>query len=102
MDLKATIYNRIFVKLNPTYKLITKDFTAEFGLKAVYLYAENGVVPSNKYYFFPNLKIDYKFKQWPVNAFAGANGDYNKITWRSLTQDNPFMSKNIFFRECTN
>jgi hypothetical protein len=90
------LYNRIFVKLNPTYKLLTKDFTAEFGIKAVYVYSENVVVPSSKYYFYPDLKIDYKFKQWPLNAFAGVNGDNNKITWRSLTQDNPFMSKNIF------
>ncbi|MBI3234888.1 MAG: hypothetical protein HYZ42_12790 [Bacteroidetes bacterium] len=87
---------RIFFKVNPTYTIKFDKLETEFGLRAVYLFTDNGILGSNRYYFYPDLRARYNFGKLNSVATIGINGDNIKSTYRSLFSDNPFLSKNLF------
>jgi hypothetical protein len=93
-DIANVSYSFLNVGLNPTYRFEWNDFNIKLGTK-VYLAMdlENSLTD---FLAYPDVQITYPLVSKLVNVYAGAGGDLHMNSFRSLSQDNPFVSPTLF------
>ncbi|WP_439127595.1 TonB-dependent receptor [Polaribacter sp.] len=90
-------YNQITFRVNPAYKLEYLGLTLNAGLKTfVSLDPENS---SNNLFIFPDLYLQTPVLKKYVNAYAGFTGNLHTNTYKSFTEDNPYVSPTLFITQ---
>jgi len=87
-------YSFLNVSLNPTYRFDYKDFNIKLGTKAyLAMDLENSLTD---FLIYPDVQVTYPLVSKLVNIYAGAGGDLHMNSFRSLSQENPFVSPTLF------
>lgn len=93
-------FNDVIVKLNPYFEAHGKKWKADIGLSAVLdAFSNQG---STKFYFYPQLNAQYDVYESIIIPYAGINGGLQKNSLRSLSNENPFISSTIKYRNTNN
>jgi len=90
-------YNQITFRVNPTYKLEYLGLNLNAGLKTyVSLDPENS---SNNIFIFPNIFIQTPILKKYINTYAGFTGNLHTNTYKSFTEENPYVSPTLFITQ---
>lgn len=86
-------YSFFNVGLNPTYRFEWKDFNIKLGTK-VYLSldTENSLTD---FLAYPDVQVTYPLVSKLANVYIGAGGDLHMNSFKSLSDDNPFISPTL-------
>jgi len=83
-------YNRNFIDINPTYTMRYKEVDLLFGaFGSVFIDSAK-----NKFYLYPQFKLDYFIVPERMKAFFGIGGNLTKGSTRTLYTENPFLAQN--------
>ncbi|MBW7844515.1 MAG: hypothetical protein H3C45_02490 [Bacteroidia bacterium] len=86
---KTFEYNQVLVTINP-------DYTLSINNRAFVMLGFNSTIFSDsangKLYFYPEAEIAYQITPKTITAFAGITGRLIKDTYKSLVNENPFIS----------
>ena len=87
-------YSFFNLALNPTYRLDWKDFNIKLGTK-VYLSldTENSLTD---FLIYPDIQVTYPLVSKLANVYVGAGGDLHMNSFKSLSDENPFISPTLF------
>jgi hypothetical protein len=91
-DELVSVKNNIF-KLNPYIKLQTNGVTINAGINFV---QEFGAVSSSR--IFPAVTADFTLIPDYLQLFGELKGDVNRNSLKELTDENPFLNRNIFIK----
>lgn len=90
-------YNQITFRAHPMYKLEYLGLNLNAGLKTfVSLDPENS---SNNLFIFPDVFIQTPVLKKYVNAYAGFTGNLHTNTYKSFTEENPYVSPTLFITQ---
>ncbi len=87
--------NNIIVKLNPYFEAGGKQWHGDIGLMAA---IDKFSDSSAKFHFYPRLNLWYDVYRSIIIPYAGITGDLKKNSFRTLTQENPFIISQPQFR----
>ncbi|MBC7695134.1 MAG: TonB-dependent receptor [Burkholderiales bacterium] len=88
-------FNDVILKLNPYFETHGKKWTADIGLAATLDMFSNS---SAKFYFYPQLNAQYDVYESIIIPYVGVNGGLQKNSLRSLSNENPFITSTINYR----
>lgn len=88
--------NNVIIKLNPYFKANGKKWSADIGLTTALDVFSN--VGSGKFYFYPQINVQYDVYESIIIPYAGINGGLHKNSLRSLSTENPFIAPNINYK----
>ncbi len=89
-------FNDVIVKLNPYFDAHGKKWKADLGLSAVIdAFSTQG---ATKFYFYPQLNAQFDVYESIIIPYAGINGNLQKNSLRSLSNENPFIGSTINYR----
>lgn len=90
-------YSFLNIAINPTYRLEWKDFNIKLGTK-VYLSLdmENSLTD---FLAYPDVQITYPLISKLANIYVGAGGDLHMNSFKSLSDENPFVSPTLFLTQ---
>ena len=77
--------------MNPYFEANGKKWHADLGLTAS-IDMFNG---SNKFYFYPQINAHFNVYENVLIPYAGISGGLNKNSYRSLTNENPFVRPDV-------
>ncbi len=84
-----TINNHIF-NLSPYFLAKNENYEIKIGLKATI-----DAFYTNKFHFYPIFFVNYNIFQHIIEGFAGVDGQLQKNSVKSLSDENPFIQNNI-------
>lgn len=58
-------------------------------------YTNDTVKAARKFNVYPNLRLGYQLVDDKLQVFAGVTGDLERVTLNQLTQENPFLQRNV-------
>ena len=88
-------FNDVIVKLNPYFETHGKKWAADIGLAAtVDIYTGE----SAKFYFHPQLNAQFDIYENIIIPYVGINGGLQKNSLRSLSNENPFITSVINYK----
>lgn len=90
--------NDFIFSLNPYFEANGKKWHADLGLTA----AVDAFDDKTKFYFYPQLNVYYDVYESILIPYAGASGGLIKNSYRSLTNENPFINPNIHYANTHN
>lgn len=79
--------NDVIIALNPYFEANGKKWHADLGVKAT-MDAFDG---NTKFYFHPQINAHFDVYEGVIIPYAGASGGLIKNSYRSLTNENPFV-----------
>jgi hypothetical protein len=82
--------NNTIVTINPTFTSIGEKYKATLGVTAVMDNFEK-----SKFYFYPVLELSYDIFDNIIIPFGGVSGGLVKNSFKSLTDENPFVLSNL-------
>lgn len=88
-------FNDVILKLNPYFETHGKKWMADIGLAAALDLFSNS---SAKFYFYPQLNAQYDVYESIIIPYVGVNGGLQKNSLRSLSNENPFISSTINYK----
>lgn len=88
-------FNDVILKLNPYFETHGKKWTADIGLAATLDLFSNS---SAKFYFYPQLNAQYDVYESIIIPYVGINGGLQKNSLRSLSNENPFITSTINYK----
>ena len=94
---KDTLNDFIF-SLNPYFEANGKKWHADLGLTAT-IDAFNS---RTKFYFYPQINVHYDVYEGIIIPYAGASGGLIKNSYRSLSNENPFINPNVNYANTNN
>ncbi len=83
--------NDILVSLTPYFKARYGIISFKAGINFSYLYA----VESGHFRIFPDLTVNVNLLPEYLELYAGADGGYQKNSYKRLTTENPFIAPGI-------
>ncbi|MFM9944220.1 MAG: TonB-dependent receptor [Bacteroidia bacterium] len=82
-------YNRQYIDINPVYKMRYKEVDLTMGLFAsVFLDSMD-----DRFYLYPEFKVDYYVVPQKTKAYAGISGGLTKGSYRWLYNENAFLAE---------
>jgi len=88
-------FNDVILKLNPYFETHGKKWMADIGLAATLdMFSNQGA----KFYFYPQLNAQFDVYESIIIPYAGLNGGLQKNSLRSLSNENPFLTSSINYR----
>ena len=84
----STGVNNVLVSLTPYFKARYGILSFKAGVNLSYLYA----VKSSHFRVFPDLEVNVNLLPGYLELYAGANGNYEKNSFKMLATENPFIS----------
>jgi hypothetical protein len=90
--------NDLIVSLNPSFEAHGKKWHAELGLKATI----DNFKKTTRFYFFPQLNINYDVYENMIIPYAGVNGGLVKNSFRALSKENPFVDTTLRYANTNN
>lgn len=88
-------FNDVIVKLNPYFETHGKKWMVDIGLAAT---LDAFSQKSAKFYFYPQLNAQFDVYESIIIPYAGINGGLQKNSLRSLSNENPFITSNINYK----
>lgn len=88
-DSGSNSYKRVFVDVNPTYRLNMDRSYIMLGFNSTFFNDTNGT----KFHFFPKAEIGYKIIPNALTVYGGIRGDLKRHTLRSISNENPFIRR---------
>ena len=90
-------YSLITAKIQPEYAFSFKMFSMKYGAKfIVSLDTEN---KATNFFVFPELHISSSLIKNHLNAYGGFTGGLHTNTYKSFTEENPFVSPTLFITQ---
>ena len=90
-------YSLITTKIHPAYKFTFSDFSINSGVKLVLsLDPENS---STNFLVYPEIVIKKPIIKNYLNVYAGYTGDLKTNTYKSFTEENPYVSPTLFITQ---
>ncbi len=89
-------FNDVIVKLNPYFETHGKKWMVDIGLTATLDMFSNQ--NSAKFYFYPQLNAQFDVFENIIIPYAGINGGLQKNSLRSMSNENPFITSNINYK----
>lgn len=93
--LPTDTFNNTIIKLNPYFAAHGKKWNVDIGLTAALDIFTN---QNAKFYFYPQLNAQFDVYESIIIPYAGVNGNLQKNSLRSLSNENPFISSNLTYR----
>lgn len=84
--------------LNPYFEANGKKWHADIGLSATI----DALNKKTKFYFFPQLNLYYDIYESMVIPYVGLTGGLIKNSFRSLTNENPFINPQVHYANTNN
>jgi hypothetical protein len=88
-------FNDVILRLNPYFETHGKKWMVDIGLAATVDAFSNA---STKFYFHPQLNAQFDVYEGIIIPYAGVNGGLQKNSLRSLSNENPFITSTINYR----
>jgi len=96
-DQNSINYSLITTKVYPEYKFLYSDFSIKTGAKIIIsLDTENS---ATNFFVFPELLINKPIIKNYLNGYGGFTGDLHTNTYKSFTEENPFVSPTLFITQ---
>ena len=90
-------YSLITTKIHPSYKFTISDFSIRSGVRlALSLDTENS---STNILVYPKLVIKKPLIKNYLNIYPGYTGDLKTNTYKSFTEENPYISPTLFITQ---
>jgi hypothetical protein len=90
-------YSIFTANINPQYKDTFGGFSLQLGTKIFASFdSENSI---NNFLIYPDVKIQQSIIKEKLNIYSGVFGNLKTNTYKSLTQDNPFISPTQFITQ---
>ncbi|MBX3164169.1 MAG: TonB-dependent receptor [Bacteroidetes bacterium] len=90
--------NDLIVSLNPSFEAQGKKWYANIGLTATM----DNFNKDMRFYFYPQLHLQYDVYESMLIPYAGANGGLIKNSFRSLSTENPFVDTTLGYANTNN
>jgi hypothetical protein len=88
-------FNDMIIRLNPYFETHGKKWMADIGLATtVNMYTGE----SAKFYFHPQLNVQFDVYESIIIPYVGINGGLQKNSLRSLSNENPFITSVINYK----
>lgn len=86
------------LQFRPNIEVVLNEILFEFGFNVYNNANFNSIAGEveSELYFFPEIQLKYSFVEDVLTAFAGAKGELQQNTYRSLSRENPFIDPNAF------
>ncbi|MCW3086481.1 MAG: hypothetical protein JWP12_3847 [Bacteroidetes bacterium] len=84
---KTDTTNNTIITLNPNFIATGEKYRASIGITA----AVDVQPSSSKFYFYPNVELSYNIFEDIIIPYAGVTGGLKKNSFKSLTDENPFV-----------
>ncbi|MGB3617509.1 MAG: TonB-dependent receptor [Catalinimonas sp.] len=91
----TTSIGRNLVVLSPAYRWQQGDFFVTAGANAAF---NNDTANASGFHLYPHLHVDYALVPERFETFAGLTGTMEKVTLRTLADENPFLAPNAELR----
>ena len=82
--------NNTIISLNPNFIATGEKYRASIGVTAAM-----DIFVKSKFYFYPNIDLSYNIFDDIIIPYAGASGKIQKNSFKSLTDENPFMLSDV-------
>lgn len=90
-------YSIFTAKINPEYNTTFSGFSLKLGVKLFASFdSENS---ANHFLVYPDVKIQKAIIEEQFNVYAGVFGDFHTNTYRSFTEENPYISPTQFITQ---
>lgn len=90
-------YSFLNLALNPVYRFLYDDLSVKIGAKMyLSLDTENSLTD---FLVYPDIQFSYPLVKNLANIYVGAKGDLQLNSFRSFTQENPFVSPTLFLTQ---
>jgi hypothetical protein len=89
-------FNDVIIKLNPYFETHGKKWMLDIGLAATLDAFSNQ--NSAKFYFHPQLNAQFDVYESIIIPYVGINGGLQKNSLRSLSNENPFITSTINYK----
>jgi hypothetical protein len=90
--------NDVIVSLNPSFEAHGEKWHADLGLTGTL----DNFKGTTRFYFYPQLNIQYNAFDNLLIPYAGANGGLLKNSFRKLSQENPFVDTTLKYTNTNN
>jgi hypothetical protein len=88
-------FNDVIIKLNPYFETHGKKWMLDIGVAATMDAFSN---KSAKFYFHPQLNAQFDVYESIIIPYAGINGGLQKNSLRSLSNENPFVTSTLNYK----
>jgi hypothetical protein len=82
--------NNTIITINPNFIAKGEKYNASIGVTAVM-----DIFVKSKFYFYPTVELSYNIFDNIIIPFAGANGGLHKNSFKSFTDENPFVLSSL-------
>jgi hypothetical protein len=82
----ADTINNTIITLNPSFNADGEKYKASIGVTAAM-----DIFVKSKFYFYPSIDLSYNIFDNIIIPYAGATGGIQKNSFKSLTDENPFV-----------
>lgn len=90
-------YSIFTTKINPEYKTVLGGFSLKLGTKIVGSFdTEND---ANNFLVYPDIHIQKPIIKEFLNVYAGITGDLKTHTYKSFSEENPYISPTLFITQ---
>ncbi|MES2560286.1 MAG: hypothetical protein V4590_11125 [Bacteroidota bacterium] len=93
----ATEYSRVFVDVNPRYRLNMDQLFIDLGFNSTFFNDSTGTT----FYFFPVAEAGLNIIKNSLTTYVGITGNLQRNTYRSIANENPFV-RSAGFRNTIN
>ncbi|MBA3663810.1 MAG: hypothetical protein H0W61_06335 [Bacteroidetes bacterium] len=90
--------NDLILTINPSFEAHGDKWHADVGLGATI----DNFKKSTRFYFYPQLNVNYDIYENMIVPYAGINGGLIKNSFRSLSRENPFVDTTIRYANTNN
>lgn len=80
--------------VRPSYNYDYGDFSFSLGAEAIYSVDTKN--EENKIHFYPKVKASYSIAEDYLKLYGGVNGDLDQNNYYEFSQQNPFLSPDLF------
>ncbi|MBL7934753.1 MAG: hypothetical protein JNM51_02980 [Bacteroidia bacterium] len=89
-------FNDVIIKLNPYFETHGKKWMLDIGLAATMDVFTNQ--SATKFYFHPQINAQFDVYESIIIPYAGVNGGLQKNSLRSLSNENPFVTSTLNYK----
>lgn len=89
-------FNDVIIKLNPYFETHGKKWMLDIGLVATMNTFTNQ--SATKFYFHPQINAQFDVYESIIIPYAGVNGGLQKNSLRSLSNENPFVTSTLNYK----
>lgn len=90
----ALKYSFLTAGIHPSYQFNIANFNINLGAKG-YFSSDFNNKNFNKFFIYPNIEITYPLVANYTNIYIGASGDLHTNSYRSLSEENPYVSPTL-------